>query len=106
MSPTIKYDDFIAELLKDRSFAADYLSDALEQNEPELLLIALRDVVNSCGGMKKLAAKTKLSRESLYKMLSKKGNPGIYSLQAIFNALGFRLCVEDKSKKTKLKRAS
>lgn len=106
MRPGISYDDFIIERLKDRVLAAGYLSDALEEDEPELLLIALRHVVAANGGMKKLAAKTKLSRESLYKMLSKKGNPGIYSLQAIFNALGFRLCVEDKLKKTKLKKAS
>ncbi len=102
----IKYADFMAEQLKDRAFAAIYLTDALEENEPELLLIALRHVVAANGGMKKLSAKTKLSRESLYKMLSKKGNPGIYSLQAIFNALGFQICVQDKLKKTKFKRAS
>lgn len=106
MTPSIRYEDFMAEQLKDRSLAADYLSDALEENEPELLLLALRHVVAANGGMKKLAAKTRLNRESLYKMLSKKGNPGIYNLQAVFNALGFQICVKDKLKKTKLKKAS
>lgn len=106
MKASMRYEDFIVEQLKDREFAAEYLSGALEENEPELLLLALRDVVSAWGGMKRLSAKTGLSRESLYKMLSKKGNPGIYSLQAIFNALGFKICVQDKHKKTKFKRAS
>lgn len=106
MRASMCYEDFIIEQLKDREFATEYLSGALEENEPELLLVALRDVVAAWGGMKKLSAKTKLSRESLYKMLSKEGNPGIYSLQAIFNALGFQICVQDKQKKIKFKRAS
>jgi probable addiction module antidote protein len=106
MKASIRYEDFIVDQLKDRAFAAEYLSGALEENKPALLLLALRDVVAAWGGMKKLAAKTKLSRESLYKMLSEEGNPGIYSLQSIFNALGFQICVQDKQKKTKFKRAS
>lgn len=46
--------------------------------------------------MTKLAEKTKLNRESLYRMLSQKGNPELRSLGALLNALGFRLAVEVK----------
>ncbi len=96
----------MGEILKDRDFAAEYLSAAIEEEEPDLLLLALRNVANAQGGIKKLALKTKLNRESLYRMLSKKGNPGIYNLQAVFNALGFQIQVKDKLKKNRLKKAS
>jgi DNA-binding phage protein len=37
--------------------------------------------------------KTKLNRESLYKMLSERGNPELRSLDALLHALAFRLAV-------------
>jgi len=46
--------------------------------------------------MSKLAAKSKLNRESLYKMLSKRGNPSLQSLSTVLDGLGFRLAVESK----------
>jgi len=35
-----------------------------------------------------------LNRESLYRMLSRRGNPGIHSLKAVLDAVGLRLSVE------------
>jgi DNA-binding phage protein len=46
--------------------------------------------------MSKLAARSNLNRESLYKMLSKRGNPSLRSLGALLDGLGFRLAVESK----------
>jgi len=43
------------------------------------------------GGVAQLAEKSKLIGESLYKMLSKRGNPECRSLDALLHALGFRL---------------
>lgn len=45
------------------------------------------------GGVSQLAEKAKLNRESLCKMLSKRGNPEFRSLEALLHALGFRLAV-------------
>ena len=45
-------------------------------------------------GISEVAAKSKLSRESLYKMLSKRSNPSLQSLGALLASLGFRLTVE------------
>jgi DNA-binding phage protein len=39
--------------------------------------------------MSKLAAKSSLNRESLYKMLSKRGNPSLQSLGPSWTALAF-----------------
>ena len=49
--------------------------------------------------MKNLATQTELNRENLYRMLSDKGNPGLYSLQSILEVLGLRLAVETVLKK-------
>ena len=84
------------ESLKDPVEAAEYLNAALEDGEPEVFLLALRDVVDSRGGMSKLAASTSLNRENLYRMLSRKGNPELFSLSTILSAVGIRLAVEPK----------
>ena len=53
---------------------------ALEEDDPELFLLALRNVTEAQGGVARLAEKTKLNRESLYRMLSERGNPEFKSL--------------------------
>ena len=47
------------------------------------------------GGVAQLAGKTKFNRESLYKMLSERGNSELRSLDALLHALEFRLAVAD-----------
>jgi probable addiction module antidote protein len=55
--------------------------------------LALRNVAEAQGGVAQLAKKSKLNRESLYKILSERGNPEFRSLDALLHALGFRLAV-------------
>ena len=69
------------------------MNAALEEDDPELFLLALRNVAEAQGGVGQLAEKAKLNRESLYKMLSERGNPELRSLDALLHALGFRLAV-------------
>ena len=97
MAKSKSYQNHLIESLKDPTEAAEYLSVALEDGEPEVFLLALRDVVDSYGGMGKLAGSTSLNRENLYRMLSIKGNPEFFSLSAILDAIGFRLAVEPKT---------
>lgn len=81
--------------------AADYLSPA---DVPAFLSEALRDggygafplalrTVADVLGMTELATRTGLSRESLYRTLSEKGNPRLDTLAAILGAFGLRLAV-------------
>ena len=73
------------------------MNAALEDGDPEVFLLALRDVAEArLGGMTKVAQKTKLNRESLYLMLSEKGNPELNSLSTLLDALGFKIVVEMK----------
>jgi probable addiction module antidote protein len=96
MAKSRNYKDHLVESLKDPTEAAEYLNAALEDGEPEVFLLALRDVVDSYGGMGKLATSTSLNRENLYRMLSTKGNPEFFSLSTVLDAVGFRLAVEPK----------
>ena len=97
MAKSRSYRSDLLESLKDPVEAAEYLNAALEEGEPKVFLLALRDVVDSYGGMSKLAASTSLNRENLYRMLSSKGNPEFFSLSSVLSAVGFRLAVEPKT---------
>jgi probable addiction module antidote protein len=91
----VSYDDYLIESLKDSGRAEAYLKAALEDDDSRVFLQALRNVAQA-RGVSKVAAKSKLNRESLYKMLSKRGNPSLQSLAALLSSLGFRLTVESK----------
>ncbi len=90
--------DLIASL-RDPREAAAYLNAALEDGDRAVFLLAIRNVAEAYGGMSALAEKAGLNRESLYRMLSKRGNPEIKSLSALLHAMGLRLAVEAKPRK-------
>lgn len=93
MKKSKEYQPNLIQSLKDPREAEEYLNAALEEDDPELFLLALRNVAEAQGGVAQLAEKTKLNRESLYRMLSERGNPEFRSLDALLHALGFRLSV-------------
>jgi probable addiction module antidote protein len=93
MKKSTAYQPNLIESLRDAGEAEEYLNAALEEDDPELFLLALRNVAEAQGGIGQLAEKAKLNRESLYKMLSERGNPELRSLDALLHALGFRLAV-------------
>lgn len=91
------YHDDLMEDLKKRKTAIGYLNAALRQGDKEAFLLALKDVAEAWGGLSKLARTAHIPRVSLYRMLSKKGNPEMESLGNVLKALGFRLSViEDR----------
>jgi probable addiction module antidote protein len=93
MKKSKAYQPGLIESLRDAREAEEYLNAALEEDDPEQFLVALRNVAEAQGGVAQLAEKAKLNRESLYKMLSERGNPEFRSLDALLHALGFRLAV-------------
>lgn len=93
MKKSKAYQPDLIESLQDAGEAEEYLNAALEDGDPELFLLALRNVAEAQGGVAQLAEKAKLNRESLYKILSERGNPELKSLDALLHALGFRLAV-------------
>ena len=57
-------------------------------------LLALRTVAEAYGGLGAVAAEAGISRESLYRALSPKGNPTLKTLLAVLKTVGLRLSVE------------
>jgi probable addiction module antidote protein len=93
---SISHDEaVVAELRNNPDFAAEYLRAALEDNdEPSVLLVALRRVAEARGGIAKVAKAAGVERESLYRALSVRGNPRLSTLVAVAKAVGLRLTVE------------
>jgi probable addiction module antidote protein len=97
-SRSVSYDEWLIKKLKNHDLAVEYLNNALreasmsdDKESLELLLMALRNVIQAQGGVAKIAKKAGLGRESLYKTVSEKGNPEFRTISAISNALGFEI---------------
>ncbi|MDY5148809.1 putative addiction module antidote protein [Actinotignum sanguinis] len=68
----------------------DYLAIALEDGDTKTVQVVLRDIARA-RGMSQLAKDTGLNRESLYKSLSKDGNPSFAAITKIMKALGLKI---------------
>lgn len=64
------------ERLRDPATAAAYLSIAARDEDPAAFLQALKHVTDATGGIAKIAARTGLNRQQLYRALSKDGKGG------------------------------
>jgi probable addiction module antidote protein len=91
---TEPYRENLLRGLKKPDEAVHYLNASLEDGDIRVFLLALRDVAAARGGMGALARDTRLNRESLYRMLSRSGNPSLDSLTAVLSACGLRLTVQ------------
>jgi probable addiction module antidote protein len=79
-----------AEALRNNREVAAYIDSVLEDGDPALLSHAL-GVVARTKGMTHLAQATGLGRESLYKSLSRRGNPSFSTVLKVLNALGVEM---------------
>lgn len=86
-----------ADYLKSAEDIAEYLNAALDDGDEQVLLLALRNATEAIGGMSELARRSGLSRESLYRTLSRKGNPRLSSLRAILGAFGVELSIRPRA---------
>jgi DNA-binding phage protein len=68
-------------------------------------LLTLRSLAEAYGGLGSVAAKAGISRESLYRSLSPKGNPTLKTLVAVLNTMGLCLSVVPQQKRAR-KRAA
>jgi probable addiction module antidote protein len=85
----------LERLRKDPEFAAEYLKAAMEDDEePRVLLIALRRITEARGGITEVARIAGVGRESIQRALAGNANPRFSTLSAIARAVGLRLTVE------------
>ena len=90
MKTIVRHDEWLMVQLADAEFAAEYLNAASEDDDPKTYLTAMRKVVEARGGMATVAEKASLSRETLYRTLSARGNPTIKTLTAVLKATGLK----------------
>jgi probable addiction module antidote protein len=84
-----------ADYLKSEKDMVAYLQACLEEapDDAALLAASLGDIARA-QGMAHLAKKTGLTREGLYKALSKNGNPSLGTVLKVVKALGLKLTPE------------
>ena len=92
---TKDYHSWLLVQLTDPSAAANYLNAAM-QDSPELFLKALRNVAEA-QSMSKVAEGAGVNRESLYRALSKNGNPTLCTLNSVLSVMGLRIAIEPES---------
>ena len=97
------YEEGLDKRLKNPEYAIGYLNAILQENDPDLLLLGLRDVARAYG-FTHIAESTGLNRESLYKALSKGRNPRIGTVMDVLSAMGCRIRLES-SRRTRRKAA-
>ncbi len=87
-------EESLARTLNSQERIEAYLNSALEEDDPRVFLAAVRNVIKVKGGFKEIAETTKLSRESLYRTYSTKGNPRFDSFNTTLIAMGFKINIK------------
>jgi probable addiction module antidote protein len=87
------YNQFdIAAHLDSDEVIAEYLSAALEDENPDVFIAALGDVAKA-RGMAQIAKDAGLGRESLYKALSAGSHPRYETVSAVLRAVGVKIAI-------------
>jgi len=95
------YQDYLISRLKDPAYAALYLETHIEEeedNEPELLRLALDNVFQALSSPKMSFDQAELHRQKLDEILSRPGSVAIYGLASWLNELGLKLTVNVQDK--------
>ena len=90
---TTPFEDFLDKQLKSPKACVSYLNAALDQDDDEAFLLALRDVARAQGGLSRLSQMAKIHRVTLHRMMSKHGNPLLHNVTGILHVMGLKLTV-------------
>lgn len=96
MPKSMSYQEELIESIKDPLEAVLYIEACLEEANPEVLRLALKDIVEAHGRINHLSEKAKVLYEKFDRILSEKKGEEIYYLGALLDALGFHLGVTVK----------
>ncbi len=89
---TADYNEGLLNRLQDPAYASEYLNEAIREGSQEIFMLALRDVTKA-KGIAKAAQEWNLNRETMYRMLSEKGNPNLSTLSKLLDTLGLTLTI-------------
>lgn len=90
MTKLTKFD--ASDYLESEEAIAEYLTAALEDENPDVFLAAISDVAK-VRGMAAIAKSTGLGRESLYKALAPGAKPRYNTILKVLNGLGVKVTV-------------
>jgi|SRR5579863_8328170 len=94
------YQDELISALQDPREAIGYLNAALQDEDPRIFLVALKNVLDAQDkDLAEFARETQLNRENLYRMLSSHGNPKLTSIVSVLNGLGLHLAIQEGKRK-------
>jgi len=97
------FDETIIQMLRDDpAFREEYIKETLKEDDPQMLVLSLRKVIDAIGGVSALSKETGLNRTQLYRTLSKQGKPEYFTLTRILEYLGLHFSIERNKKRTKL----
>ena len=95
------FEEYLSEKLQDPELALGYLNEALMDEDQRVFLLALKDVLTAQGeDIASLAQEAHLTRQNIYRMLSKTGNPRWTSLTSLLNALGLQVHLTGNKQKS------
>ena len=91
------YEESLLEALKDPQEALAYLNAALIDEDQRVFLLALKDVLKAQDiDITSFAQEANLTRQNIYRILSKAGNPRWQSLTSLLDALGLQVRLTNK----------
>lgn len=88
-----KFRELLDEYLADEDFAAEFLSQALEEEDFSTFILSLKDVIRVHGSITSIAEKSKISRSTIYKLFSEKSNPELKTILSLLHTVGYDLRV-------------
>jgi probable addiction module antidote protein len=92
--PSIPHEEVTIQMFReDPEFATEYLNQVRADGTQEELLLAMRYLSQAFGGVPGVARATKLNPRTLYRTLSKHGNPELNTFTALLKAMGMRILV-------------
>jgi probable addiction module antidote protein len=91
-----KFTQLLDDYLRDETFAAEFLSQALEEEDFSTFLLSIKDVIRVHGSLKAVGEQCKISRTTLYNILSEKANPEMKTILTLLHVLGYELKVSKK----------
>ena len=81
-----------SEFLDNEEVIAEYLTAALEDENPDVFLVAVGNVAKA-RGMSAIAQRTGLGRESLYKAIAPGAKPRYDTVLKVLRSLGVKMTV-------------
>ena len=92
-----EFKHYFAQKLRDAKYAIAYLNEALADEDKRVFLVALKNVIEAYEGNKSsLAKENSISRSTIYRMLSTRGNPRWSNITSIVDAMDLQIKISPK----------